>query len=269
MNGGDFSAAEKLALFLNEASRVVVFTGAGISTESGIPDYRSKGGLWDRFQPITLQEFLASEAKRKEYWSRKKELYEGMCRAEPNEGHRAIAELDRTGRLVGVITQNIDGLHQLAGLAPAKVLELHGTQRTTRCLDCREQISWEETHRRLCQGESVPRCHRCGGLLKPDTISFGQNLDPSVLGKAYTWAESCDLFCAVGSTLVVEPAASIPRFARERGAKLIILNLTETPLDDWADLLIRDQAGPVLRGAVRKLFSPDGVSGGVIESDDP
>jgi len=238
---------------LRVSSRIVVFTGAGISTESGISDYRSKGGLWDRFHPVTIQEFLSSESKRREYWRYKKDLYRSMEKAQPNKGHLAIAQLDKIGKLIGVVTQNIDELHQMAGLPSAKVLELHGTNRKTVCLNCKKETLWEDTYQRLKQGVEIPTCLQCGGLLKPATISFGENLNSSVLNQAYSWVQQCDLLLAVGSTLVVEPAASLPRLAKNNGAKLIIINLSETPLDEMADLIIHDGAGEILSETVKLL----------------
>ncbi len=233
-----------LSAFLESSSRIVVFTGAGISTESGISDYRSKGGLWDRFQPVTIQEFLADPEKRREYWRRKRELYGQMREAKPNAGHLAIARLEKRGKLLGVITQNIDGLHQQAG--NTRVLELHGTNREVICLSCRETQPFEPVFERLISGEEVPVCGRCGGLLKPNTISFGQALDPRVLDEAEEWASRCDLMIAVGSTLVVEPAASIPRMAKSHGARLVIVNRDPTPLDPLADLVLHGEAGALL-----------------------
>lgn len=240
---------EKLQSLLREASRIVVFTGAGISTESGVSDYRSKGGIWDRFQPVTIQEFLADEGKRREYWRRKKEMYAEMREAKPNAGHLAIARLEKQGKLTGVITQNIDGLHQRAG--NQKVLELHGTNREVICLTCGRVDPFEPVYERLLGGEEIPLCRPCGGLLKPNTISFGQALEPDVLNLAVTWARSSDLMLAVGSTLIVEPAASLPRLAKQRpGAKLVIINRDPTPLDSLADLVLRGQAGPLLEKAI-------------------
>ena len=225
----------------------MVFTGAGISTESGIPDYRSKGGLWDRFQPVTLQEFVSEPDKRREYWQRKRELYGQMREARPNAGHLAIARLEQQGKLLGVITQNIDGLHQQAG--SARVLELHGTNREVVCLSCARTGPFDPVYERLLAGEEIPLCRECGGLLKPNTISFGQALDARVLDEAEAWAARCDLMLAVGSTLIVEPAASIPRHAKSRGARLAIVNRDSTPLDAVADLVLHGDAGPLLAGA--------------------
>lgn len=250
----------KFSQFISHAGRVVVLTGAGISTESGISDYRSKGGLWQRFQPVTLQEFLLEEEKRREYWKHKFELLESLQTARPNEGHRAIVDLDKSGRLKGVITQNIDGLHQMAGLADGKLLEMHGTNREIICLNCGDVSGWEIVFARLKQGDNVPLCVKCHGLLKPRTISFGQNLNPNLLDEAFRWAGESDLFLAVGSTLVVEPAASLPRIAKRNGARLVIVTLSETPLDHLADLKIEAALGTTLRQAVDAACFPDGKS---------
>jgi NAD-dependent deacetylase len=243
------AAVRALAELLRAARRVTAFTGAGISTESGISDYRSKGGLWDRFRPVYIDEFLADDDARRRYWTYKRELYGQMETARPNAAHAALARLERDGRLTGVITQNIDGLHQEGGVSPERVLELHGTNRSTLCLACGRTEPWRATRDRLSRGEDVPRC-ACGGLLKPATVSFGESLDPSALQRAATWARTCDLMLVVGSTLVVEPAASFPRLAREAGAKLAIVNLSETPQDADADVVVRAPAGEVLSEVV-------------------
>jgi len=235
-----------LQSIIQKANQIVVFTGAGISTESGISDYRSKGGLWDRFVPVTIQEFLSSQEKRIQYWQQKSDLYNSLGSAQPNEGHLAIYQLERLGKLKGIITQNIDGLHQLVGHSKEKVLELHGTNRETICLSCSALTTWEETYERLKNNEKAPLCHQCQGYLKPNTISFGQSLNPQILERAVQWVNSCDLILAVGSTLVVEPAASLPRMAKENGAQLAIITMSETPLDDLADVKIEASAGETL-----------------------
>ena len=248
MTGSPPNEIDWLRNFIQESSRIVVFTGAGISTESGISDYRSKGGIWDRFQPVTIQEFLADEEKRREYWRRKKKMYAEMREAQPNAGHLAIVRLEKQGKLVGVITQNIDGLHQKAG--NQKVLELHGTNREVICLTCGRNDPFDPVYERLLAGEEMPLCLHCGGLLKPNTISFGQALDPDVLNLAVTWARSSDLMLTVGSTLIVEPAASLPRLAKRSDTKLVIINRDPTPLDSLADFVLRGTAGPLLEKAI-------------------
>ncbi len=244
---------KRLANFISESKSIVVFTGAGISTESGISDYRSKGGIWERFQPVTFQEFLASEAKRKEYWRTKFQLYETMREAQPNDGHKAIVAIEQLGKLKGLIMQNIDGLHQMAGTSPEKIIELHGTNRETVCLSCGELRAWQEVYERLKQGEAAPQCRKCRGLLKPNTISFGQALDVKVLEHAIDWVRDCDCLLAVGSTLIVEPAASIPRLAKRNGAKLAIITISETPLDDSVDLVINAAIGATLNAALKLI----------------
>lgn len=239
---------ETLKALIAKSSHMVVFTGAGISTESGIADYRSQGGIWERYQPVTLQEFLANEEKRREYWRRKKEMYGEIRDSEPNEGHRAIARLEESGKLLGVITQNIDGLHQKAG--SRNVIELHGTNREVICLSCHTKGPFDPVYERLLAGEEIPLCKSCGGLLKPNTISFGQNLDPDVLDRAIQWSRECDLMLAVGSTLIVEPAASLPRIAKKNGALLAIVNRDPTPLDSIADIVAHTRIGTFLSSVV-------------------
>lgn len=227
---------------------MVVFTGAGISTESGISDYRSQGGLWQRFQPVTIQEFFSDEDKRKEYWRRKQALYAQMRDAEPNNGHIAIARLEKQGKLLGIITQNIDGLHHKAG--NSNILEIHGTNREVICLECSDLQPFEPVYQRLLNGEEIPLCKKCGGLLKPNTISFGQALNATALQQAFAWARQCDLMIAAGSSLVVEPAASIPRRAAESGAFLVIINRDSTPLDFLARFVYRSSIGETLQSAL-------------------
>ncbi len=245
------------------ADRIAGFTGAGISTESGIPDFRSPDGIWARNRTVTLQEFLANEADREEYWRQKVAAWPAMRDAQPNAGHEAFATLHRQGRLIAMITQNIDGLHQRSGIPDAAVLELHGTTVEAACLDCGGRIPMDEAARRVAGGEGAPRCRACGGLLKPATISFGQMLPFDVLADAQRAAERCDLLLAVGSSLVVEPAASIPRLARAAGAQLVIVNREPTPLDRLADAVVREEIGAVLpdlvcRGNAAGLPNPDG-----------
>lgn len=235
---------------IDAAHSIVAFTGAGISTESGISDYRSQGGIWERYHPVTIQQFLASHEHRRLYWQRKQALYEENKNARPNVGHLALVRLEQEGRLKGVITQNIDGLHRLAGISSDKLLEIHGNNLEVVCLDCGEITPWESTYKRLNNGEVVPLCLKCNGFLKPNTISFGQNLDVAVLAAAVEWARHCDLMIAIGSTLVVEPAASLPRIAKEAGAPLVIITRSETPLDPIADLKITDPIGEVLQGVL-------------------
>jgi len=250
---------EKLTGWIKRSNNIVVFTGAGISTESGISDYRSRGGRWQRFTPVTIQEFEASEDKRKEYWRMKLELLEAIKDAKPNDGHLAIAELEKLGKLNGLITQNIDGLHESAGTSKDKMILIHGTNLETVCLSCGDIRHWREAYDKLKRGVEVPLCDRCDGLVKPNTISFGQQLNQADLQRAFEWAAGCDLMLAVGSTLVVEPAASIPRTAKRNGAALCIVTLSETPLDDVADLKVEDSCGAVLKNTLESLKTQLGV----------
>ncbi len=233
------------------ASRIVGFTGAGISTESGVPDFRSPNGVWARNRTVDFHEFVSSEAGRVEYWRQKAEAWPAMREAEPNAGHRAFVELHRQGRLAALVTQNIERLHQRSGLPAETVLELHGTTTEAECLTCGDRITSDEACRRIEAGERAPRCRACGGLLKPATISFGQAMPLDVMARAQEAAEACDLLIAVGSSLVVEPAASIPRLAKAAGARLVIVNREPTPLDGIADAVVRGEIGAVLPALVR------------------
>ncbi len=243
--------AERIA----KAGKNVVFTGAGISTESGIPDYRSKGGIWDKFQPVYFDDFMSSKSARIEYWRRKSELYYDLAQAEPNTAHEALVTLYEKGYLEAVITQNIDGLHQKAGLPDEKVLELHGNTLRVRCMSCGKTSSIHEAQKRIEAGDLAPEC-KCGGYLKPDTISFGQALPVRELKKATELSNDCNFFMVVGSSLLVHPAASMPGFAKQHGAFLAIVNFSETRYDNLCDVLIHGKAGDVLEGiahAVSKL----------------
>jgi NAD-dependent deacetylase len=237
------AAVELLRKWLADSQLVVAFTGAGISTESGIPDFRSPGGVWSKNRTVYFDEFLSSADARHEYWRQKSEAHRNFADAVPNVTHRRLAEWESAGLLRGVITQNIDGLHQDAG--SQNVLELHGTARWIACLDC----DWRDPADRLVaefqQTQSVPTCPTCGGLLKHATVSFGQSLPGDKLRTAAQWATTCDLFLALGSSLVVEPAASLPRMARESGAQLVIVNRDQTPLDAIANLVINAPLGSV------------------------
>ncbi|MDX2034558.1 MAG: Sir2 family NAD-dependent protein deacetylase [Blastocatellia bacterium] len=233
-----------------QSDRIVGFTGAGISTESGIPDFRSPGGVWANNRIVEYREFVASRAGRIEYWRQKVAMWPEMRDAQPNAGHNALAELERRGKLRAMITQNIDGLHQRAG--NTDVIELHGTTVEAECLSCGARISMDEAIDRVEAGELAPECEHCGGLLKPATISFGQSMPAREMGLAVEACYDCDIFLAIGSSLVVHPAASLPELAKRNGAALLILNRTPTPLDDLADLVLRDEIGttlPTLIGA--------------------
>ena len=242
---------QQIARYLSESRRVVAFTGAGISTESGVADFRSPGGVWSKYQPVMFQDFLASAEARRQYWRMKKEGYWEMRRARPNAGHRALARLEAAGKLVAVITQNIDGLHQDAG--SRRVVELHGTSRSVVCLQCAARFDPDAIQAQLESGEEIPLCDRCGGPVKPATVSFGQVLPEEVLSEAFQLATSADLMLAIGSSLVVEPAASLPLQAKRNGARLVILNKTETPLDPIADVVLCEPIGESLAAVVKRL----------------
>ncbi len=244
-------ATAKIASLLSESSRAIAFTGAGISTESGIADFRSPGGIWSNYQPVYFQDFLHSEDARRRYWKMKKEGYHELMAAKPNDGHRALACLEAAGKIVAVITQNIDGLHQEAG--SRRVLELHGTSRYCVCLKCDAHFDPDEIQKTLEAGTEIPLCQHCGGLVKSATISFGQSLPADVLAEAFDLSMSTDLVLALGSSLVVEPAASIPLQAKNNGARLVIINHTETPLDRLADAVVHQSIGATLSRVVKHL----------------
>lgn len=233
--------AQKAAELIKETERITAFTGAGISTESGLADFRSPGGLWDRYRIVTYPEFLASHEARIEYWSMRCELIPTLLKARPNPAHEALAELERIGKLTGVITQNIDGLHQEAG--SNRVIELHGTNRSAACLNCGRQWPIEDIQLRLEGGDFDPHCPTCDGLIKPETVSFGQSMPADALDDAHNLAEDCDLMLMIGSSLEVHPAASIPPYANQNGAQLIFINRTETPYDELAEIICRESAG--------------------------
>ena len=239
---------ERVAQWIANSKKVVVFVGAGMSTESGIPDFRSPGGVWDRYDPEDFEfaQFLSSERYRQNYWRMSTEMYDSMKNALPNAGHLAIAELENLGKLDCLITQNIDGLHFKAGNSQELVLELHGTAMHVTCLDCGKRYERDEVQARLSKEEKAPRCDVCEGLLKPATISFGQAMPERETTEAYRRSESCDLFIVVGSSLVVHPAAAMPVVAKRAGAKLVIVNRDQTACDNVADLIIHGQAGPVM-----------------------
>ena len=241
--------------WIGESRSVTGFTGAGISTESGIPDFRSPHGVWSRNRTVYYQEFLNNEADRIEYWRQKVESWPSMRDAAPNPGHLAFVELARQGKLLAMITQNIDGLHRRSGLDIDLILELHGTTSEAACLSCGRRIPMDEAVERVGRGELAPRCTHCRGLLKPATVSFGQSLPLEVLDRSRRAAQACEVFLAVGSSLVVEPAASLPLLAKQSGARLIIANRTETPLDGFADLVVRDEIGRTLPRLVEPLAS--------------
>lgn len=231
---------------VEEAYRVVIFTGAGISTESGIPDFRSPGGLWTKMAPIDFQDFLRSAETRAESWRRKFEIDKTIATAEPNKGHMAIAKLVDEGKVSHVVTQNIDNLHQLSGVPAEKVIELHGNGTYAKCLDCGERHELVWVREMFDASGAAPGCRSCGGIVKSATISFGQAMPEEEMNRAQEATLGCDLFLAIGSSLQVYPAAGFPILAKRNGATLIILNREPTELDDIADLVIHDEIGPAL-----------------------
>jgi NAD-dependent deacetylase len=246
----DVAAAAELGALIRDAERIVVFTGAGISTESGIPDFRSPGGIWTKNQPIYFQDFVASEEMRREAWRRKFATEETFSKAEPNRGHRAVARLVADGRCPAVITQNIDGLHQASGVPERQVIEVHGNSTYASCLDCGERHELDPIREAFERDETLPVCGKCEGLVKVATISFGQAMPEDKMLRAQIECETCDLFLAIGSSLVVHPAAGLPVIAKQSGATLVILNRDETPVDPFADLVLNHGIGAVLGGAV-------------------
>jgi NAD-dependent deacetylase len=236
------ATARVVADWLATATSAVAFTGAGISTESGIPDFRSPGGVWSKYKPVYFDEFLESAAARHEYWRQKCEGHADFAAAQPNVAHKILAKWEAAGRLSGVITQNIDGLHQLAG--SQTVIELHGTARQIACLDCDARFAVDPLVRQFLEMDVVPPCPRCEvGRLKHATISFGQPLVDNVLSRAGDLACESDIFLAIGSSLVVQPAAGLPVLAKRAGARLVIINRDQTPLDGLCDAVIRAPIG--------------------------
>lgn len=246
---------ETVSLWIAEAKRIIVFTGAGVSTESGIPDFRSPGGLWDRYDPdeFRFQRFLESEEARKKYWKMSSEFYGLLTRVRPNAAHDACVELHRLDKLECVITQNVDGLHSEAGLEPDKVIEIHGNALQVGCLECDARHPRSEIQEWLDAGEEVPLCRKCGGLLKPRTISFGQGMPVDEMQRAEACMKRCDLFVVIGSSLVVYPAAEMPVHAKVSGARLAIINMTPTPFDENADLVIYGKAGEVMAEILQRV----------------
>ncbi|MFI6851489.1 SIR2 family NAD-dependent protein deacylase [Streptomyces sp. NPDC050416] len=234
---------------------VALLTGAGISTDSGIPDYRGPKGLWRRDPEaeklVTYEYYMADPEIRRRSWQMRRE--NRALQAEPNAAHRAVAELERSGVPVRVITQNVDGLHQLAGMPARKVLELHGTARSVVCTGCHVRGSMEDVLARVEAGEDDPPCLECGGVLKSATVMFGERLDPVVLGEAAAISKACDVFVAVGTSLQVQPAAGLAGVAADHGARLVIVNAEPTPYDDRADEIVREPIGTALPELLRGL----------------
>jgi NAD-dependent deacetylase len=241
-------ALEEIAGWIRDADRVVVLTGAGISTESGIPDFRGPQGVWTKNpeaeKMATLQYYMSDPEIRKRAW-RTRTDHEAW-KAKPNAGHAALAELDHKGKIHTLVTQNVDGLHQAAGSSATRIVEIHGTMREVMCMSCGERAAMERALARVRAGEEDPPCRTCGGILKSATISFGQNLVPEDLQRSFDAAADADLFLAVGTSLVVYPVADLPRVALEAGARLVILNAEATPYDRLASAVIRERLGDVL-----------------------
>ena len=240
----------RLRSMLDAARRVVVFTGAGISTESGIPDFRSPGGIWSHTTPIMFDDFMTSIESRRESWRRRIEIERDMGGARPNAGHAAVARLVATGKVTALITQNIDGLHQASGVPEEKVIELHGNSTYATCLACDERHALDPILKAFRADGTIPQCAACGGIVKTATISFGQPMPADAMERAATAALSCDLFLAIGSSLVVWPAASFPLLAKQNGAALVILNREATDQDPSADLVLHREIGPTLSTVV-------------------
>ncbi len=243
------NAIATLRDMLDRSRRAVVFTGAGISTESGIPDFRSPGGIWTRMAPIDFQDFLASKEMRREAWRRKFAMEPTMRAAEPNRGHRAVANLVRRGKVSAVITQNIDGLHQASGVPERQVIELHGNTTYAHCLDCGQRYEIDDIRAAFEQDEEPPVCAACEGHVKTATISFGQAMPEAAMQRAHLELMAADLFLSVGSSLVVYPAAGFPEIAKRNGAQLVILNREPTGLDHLADLVLNREIGDTLGAA--------------------
>ena len=237
---------QQLARLIDDANRVVVFTGAGISTESGIPDFRSPNGIWSQTTPIYFDEYIASADARIEAWRRKFEIDRDMIGAEPNRGHRAVAKLVRTGKVSAVITQNIDGLHQESGVPDEQMIELHGNGTYATCLSCGARHELEPIKAAFEADNTLPDCNLCGGIVKTATISFGQAMPEGPMELARDETLACDLFLAIGSSLVVYPAAGFPAMAKQNGAGLAIINRDPTDLDRMADLVLNREIGPTL-----------------------
>ena len=243
--------ADRLRDLIDAANNIVIFTGAGVSTESGIPDFRSPGGIWTRFKPIYFDDFMSSRESRRESWRRKMETDKTMQVAAPNRGHLAIASLVSRGKARAVITQNIDGLHQVSGVPDEKVIELHGNSTYASCLDCGLRHELVEIMEPFAHDETMPLCKDCGSeYVKTATISFGQQMPEAQMRRAQTETLAADLFIAIGSSLVVYPAAGFPVMAKQNGAKLAILNREATDLDAHADLVANAEIGPTLSAAV-------------------
>ncbi len=238
-----------LARFIADARRLVAFTGAGISTESGIPDFRSPGGIWSKMKPIYFQDFVSDAAKRREAWERAFSGRAGWVGRAPNAGHEALARLVAQGKITAVITQNVDNLHQDSGVPADKVIELHGNASYATCLECGERHELAELKDSFLKAGEIPYCRNCSGLVKTATISFGQTMPVEPMARAEAATLDCDAFLVLGSSLVVHPAAGFPLLAKRNGASLAIVNREPTDLDAFADLVLNDEIGPAMTAA--------------------
>lgn len=247
---GQQNMSTRLAELIANSKRIVAFTGAGISTESGIPDFRSPGGIWSRMQPIDFRDFMNSADMRREAWRRKAVIDKDFYQAAPNRGHRALAALVERGLMSAIITQNIDGLHQAAGVPAEQVVELHGNGTYATCLNCGLRYELAPIMAAFARDESLPVCDACGGLIKSATISFGQAMPQAAMARAQAQTLACDLFIVLGSSLVVYPAAGFPALAKRCGARLVIVNREHTDQDNSADLVVHDEIGTTLGDAV-------------------
>lgn len=253
MPAGERQAAHaRLRVLVDDARVVIPFTGAGISTEAGIPDFRSPGGLWSQYKPIEFSAFMASQDMRNEAWRRRFAMDACFAQARPGRGHQAIAALHRLGKVPAVITQNIDNLHQQSGIPSGDVIELHGSTMYALCMGCGERYEIDWVHKRFhADGQRAPACPECGGPIKTATVSFGQAMPAQAMERATEWASRCDLLLAIGSSLVVWPAAGLPLVAKRAGARLVIINRESTELDDEADLVIHDDIGETLTDFIK------------------
>lgn len=252
-NAGQDEGAAELTKMLLKSNRAVVFTGAGISTESGIPDFRSPGGIWTKMMPINFDEFLSSPEARRESWRRRFEMEPTWRTVKPNSGHYAVADLVRRGLVSHVITQNIDNLHQDSGVPEKLVIELHGNTRYAKCLDCGQRMEIGEIREHFASRGDPPNCPACDGIVKTATISFGQAMPLMEMERARQATLACDLFVVIGSSLVVYPAAGFPLLAKQNGARLVILNREPTEQEPYADLALHGEIGPTMRAAVNAL----------------
>lgn len=240
------SATEELARLIESSTRMVIFTGAGMSTESGIPDFRSPGGVWSRMKPIYFQDFVASEERRREAWGRAFSGAAGWVGAKPNAGHFAVARLVASGKASTVLTQNVDNLHQASGVPDDRVIELHGNASYAKCLLCGQRHELSDLKAPFLDKGVIPACRDCGGIVKTATISFGQPMPEEAMNSAEAASLDCDLFLVLGSSLVVYPAAGFPLLAKRKGARLAIVNRDPTEQDPYADLVLNAEIGAVL-----------------------